>query len=58
MAWERYERDHDLRALIAAVATRYATDPNYANLAATIGGQSNMAQAIAVKRQEESADAK
>ena len=51
-AWERYQNDHDLHALITAVAGTYATDPNYAHLAAAIAGQTNVAQAIAAARQE------
>jgi flagellum-specific peptidoglycan hydrolase FlgJ len=51
-AWERYQNDHDLHALIATVAKAYATDPNYAHLAAAIAGQTNVAQAIAGARQE------
>jgi flagellum-specific peptidoglycan hydrolase FlgJ len=51
-AWERYRNDHDLHALIAAVAGTYATDPNYAHLATVIAGQTNVAQAIAAARQE------
>jgi flagellum-specific peptidoglycan hydrolase FlgJ len=54
-AWERYQKDHDLHALIAAVAGTYATDPNYAHLAAAIAGQTNVAQAVAAARQEEPA---
>jgi flagellum-specific peptidoglycan hydrolase FlgJ len=46
-AWERYQQDHDLQALIAAVAHLYATDPAYAALASTIAGQPNVARAIA-----------
>src|ERR1035438_8619655 len=56
-AWERYQRDRDLHALIAAVAGTYATDPNYAHLAAAIAGQTNVAQAVAGARQEGSANA-
>jgi flagellum-specific peptidoglycan hydrolase FlgJ len=52
-AWERYQNDHDLHALIAAVASTYATDPNYAHLAAAIAGQTNVAQAIAGAHQED-----
>jgi peptidoglycan hydrolase FlgJ len=51
-AWQRYQNDHDLRALIAAIAGTYATDPNYAHLAAAIVGQTNVAQAIGAARQE------
>ena len=47
-AWERYRKDRDLPALIAAVARVYATDPGYAHLAAAVADQSNVAQAIAV----------
>ena len=32
-AWERYKQSRDLHALIAAVASKYATDPHYALLA-------------------------
>jgi flagellum-specific peptidoglycan hydrolase FlgJ len=52
-AWERYRNDHDLHALIAAVAGTYATDPNYAHLAAVIAGQTNVAQAIGAAHQGE-----
>ena len=51
-AWEQYQKDRNLHALIEAVAAKYATDPQYAFLAATIAGQSNVAQAIAAARQE------
>ena len=51
-AWAQYRKDGDLHGLIAAVAGKYATDPQYAFLAATIAGQSNVAQAIAAARQE------
>jgi flagellar protein FlgJ len=51
-AWERYQNDHGLYALIAAIAGTYATDPNYAHLAAVIAGQTNVAQAIGAARQE------
>jgi flagellum-specific peptidoglycan hydrolase FlgJ len=51
-AWERYQNDHDLSALIAAVAGTYATDPNYAHLAAAISRQTNVAQAIAAAHKE------
>jgi flagellum-specific peptidoglycan hydrolase FlgJ len=46
-AWARYQADRDLHTLIVAVAGTYATDPNYARLAATVAGQANVAQAIA-----------
>jgi flagellum-specific peptidoglycan hydrolase FlgJ len=51
-AWARYQSDRDLHTLIAAVAGTYATDPNYAHLAAVIVGQTNVAQAIVAARQE------
>ena len=51
-AWAQYQKDRNLHGLIAAVAGKYATDPQYAFLAATIAGQSNVAQAIAAARQE------
>ena len=57
-AWGRFQGDRDLHALIAAVAGTYATDPNYAHLAAAIAGQTNVAQAIAEARQEGVANAK
>jgi N-acetylmuramoyl-L-alanine amidase len=47
-AWKQYQKDRDLHGLIAAVAGQYATDPQYAFLAAAIAGQSNVAQAIAL----------
>jgi len=46
-AWEQYLKDRDLPALIAAIACIYATDPNYAHLAAAIAVQANVKQAIA-----------
>jgi flagellum-specific peptidoglycan hydrolase FlgJ len=49
-AWERYQKHHDLQALIAAVAGTYATDPNYETLATTIAGQANVATAINAAR--------
>ena len=48
VAWERYQNDHDLHALIASVAWVYATDPGYAHLAAAIATQLNVSQAIAL----------
>jgi flagellum-specific peptidoglycan hydrolase FlgJ len=46
-AWERYQQDHNLHALITAVAHVYATDPAYAGLVNAVAGQSNVVQAIA-----------
>ena len=54
-AWQQYLNDRDLHTLIAAVARVYATDPNYARLAAAIASQENVAQAIAEARPEVSA---
>jgi flagellum-specific peptidoglycan hydrolase FlgJ len=51
-AWQKYQTDHDLHGLIAAVASKYASDPKYAHLVAAIAGQTNVAQAIAAARQE------
>ena len=56
-AWEHYQNDPDLGALIAAVARVYATDPGYAHLAAAIAGQTNVTEAIAMARQEGSTSA-
>jgi len=53
-AWEQYQKDRDLPALVTAVARVYATDPNYAHLVAAIAGQANLNQAIARAVQEES----
>ena len=50
--WERYQNDHNLDALVAAVAARYSTSPQYAELVTAIAGQANIAQAIAAARQE------
>jgi lysozyme len=52
-AWVQYLKDRDLPALVAAVASVYATDPNYANLAAAVGGQANVKQAIVQALNEE-----
>lgn len=51
-AWERYQTDRDLHALIERVAGRYSTSPQYAALVAAIAGQTNVAQAISAARQE------
>ena len=56
-AWARFQADHDLHTLIVAVAGIYATDPNYARLAASIAGQANVAQAIAEALQEAATNA-
>ncbi len=52
-AWEQYQQDHGLNALIAAVARTYATDPNYAHLAAVIAEQADVKQSISEARQDE-----
>jgi peptidoglycan hydrolase FlgJ len=52
VAWQRYQRDRDLPALIAAVAGAYATDPQYARLAGLIAAQTNVAAAINTARDE------
>ena|ERR1051326_8828263 len=49
-AWERYQRDHDLPTLIAAVAHIYATDPSHAHLVAAISIQANICIAVAAAR--------
>ena len=46
-AWTRYQHDHDLDALITAVARVYATDPSYGRLAGAIAKQGNVSAAIA-----------
>jgi flagellum-specific peptidoglycan hydrolase FlgJ len=46
-AWQQYQRDKNLAALIRAVARVYATAPRYAELAEEIATQSNVLQAIA-----------
>lgn len=55
-AWRQYQQDHDLRALIAAVARVYATDPNYAHLVTTIANQNNVSQAIAQAQEKPCVD--
>jgi len=50
-AWQKYQSDHDLPELIAAVAGKYATDPNYMNLLNQIACQGNVARAITAARQ-------
>jgi len=52
IAWQRYHKDGDIPALIAAVAGAYATDPKYASLASAIAGQTNVAAAINTARNE------
>lgn len=47
VAWEQFQKDRDLPALLGAVARVYATDPNYTHLAADIAGQPNVTRAIA-----------
>ena len=54
-AWHQYLNDRDLHTLIAAVARVYATDPNYARVAAAIASQDDVAQSIADARAEVSA---
>jgi len=46
--WERYLSDHDLQALVTAVAHVYATDPAYASLVTVISRQENVVQACAI----------
>jgi len=45
--WEQYKADHNLNALVPAIASTYATDPEYASVAQRIANQTNVAQAIA-----------
>jgi flagellum-specific peptidoglycan hydrolase FlgJ len=45
-AWEQYQRERDLYALIAAVAQVFASDPNYVCLATAIADQHNVSQAL------------
>ena len=52
VAWQRYQKDRNLPALIAAVAGTYATDPQYASLASVIARQTNVAAAITTARNE------
>ena len=52
VAWQRYQKDRNFPALIAAVAGTYATDPQYASLASVIAGQTNVAAAITAARNE------
>jgi len=51
-AWEQYARDHDLNALIVAVAAKYASNPEYGSLVSLIARQTNVTRAIAAARQE------
>jgi flagellar protein FlgJ len=55
VAWEQYQKDRDLPALVAAVARVYATDPGYTRLVATITGQTNVLQAIVEAHRNEEA---
>jgi len=45
-AWQQYQHDHDLEALIVAVARVYASDPHYAEDAIAISRQRNVSQAL------------
>ena len=49
-AWDQYQKDPDLHALIAAVAHVYASDPGYARLVTELAAQTNVSQAIADAR--------
>jgi flagellum-specific peptidoglycan hydrolase FlgJ len=49
-AWERYQGNHNLDALIAAVAGAYATSLSYTQLASAISRQTNVGMAIAQAR--------
>ncbi len=51
-AWEQFQCNHDLTALITAVAHVYASDPGYAHLVAEIAGQKDVVGAIAQARLE------
>ena len=53
-AWAQFQQGRDLGALIASVARVYATDPDYAHLATSIAGQTNVMAAIADSRQQAS----
>lgn len=56
-AWEQYQKDLDLKGLLAAVARVYATDPTYARLATAIAIQANVERAIAEALPEQTRDA-
>ena len=45
-AWQQYQSDKNLDALIGSVARTYATAPRYAAMAEEIAAQSNVAQAL------------
>ena len=51
-AWQAYQVNHDLRALIDGVAKVYSTNQAYAGLVGLIASQANVAQAVAAARQE------
>jgi flagellum-specific peptidoglycan hydrolase FlgJ len=51
-AWEHFQKDRNLAALVAAVARVYATDPGYAHLAEAIAVQANVTQALTAAGQE------
>jgi flagellum-specific peptidoglycan hydrolase FlgJ len=53
-AWRQYQANHDLHALIVAVAAKYSTSPQYAALVTAVARQGNVDQAIAAARQEAS----
>ena len=45
-AWQQFQRDKNLDALISAVARTYATAPQYAEMAEEIARQANVANAV------------
>jgi flagellum-specific peptidoglycan hydrolase FlgJ len=50
-AWQSYLKTHALNVLIAAVASKYATDPSYAKLVLEISSQANVIGAITAARE-------
>ena len=50
LAWQQYQQDRNLDALIGAVTKTYATAPQYAQLAEEIAAQTNVSQALSLER--------
>jgi flagellum-specific peptidoglycan hydrolase FlgJ len=51
-AWERYQKDRDVRAFVAGIAGSYSSSSKYSFLVNTIAGQGNVRAAIAAARGE------
>ena len=51
-AWQQYQKDHDLDALIAGIAKHYATAPDYAKQVASLASAPYVSIAVQAARQK------